>query len=346
MTTDTELLSSSLRGLKIGKNSTSSDEEPVIKHPTSLRELIESVLQPALHAQQDFEPIVATHPFFERAKKLCQKHEWPMERFENFQRLLCGTRNFPCILLLNPKNDHLPFDEMVKGTRTLMCLRDVLEDIGLQLDDVIIMDLLPMLTDEWLDEHPDERERVIPEMFQLTLDCIREFKLPIVISCQCFPSFRHERWGSFNHDMVSDLRSSKSSAQCYEVSSFPIGEHLTHCAKGFHPATLYYGEDDNKQKLGEPCAAWRKDYNLKLEERLMHETQSITNLIRQLQQHAAEYDKLRMSEIAQGIFRNGSSTPERWNNPKKALDLILEALSSNTSEKSCGFEDLVKEAYP
>ena len=56
---------------------------------------------------------------------------------------------------------------MVDRTPTLMWLEDVLNEIGLGLDDVVIMDLVPMLTDG-LDEHPAGRDTAIAEMFKLT----------------------------------------------------------------------------------------------------------------------------------------------------------------------------------
>lgn len=109
MTTNTEdVLSNELIRLRISGGASGVGEGPVTSQST-LDELIKTTLQPALHTQQILELIVPTHSFFDRAKELHQKHDWPEERFQNFQRLLCGTRNFPCILLLNPKNDHLPF---------------------------------------------------------------------------------------------------------------------------------------------------------------------------------------------------------------------------------------------
>jgi hypothetical protein len=249
MTTDTEeVLSNELIRLRIS-TSASGVDEGLITSQSTLDQLIKTTLQPALHSQKILEPIVSTHSFFDRAKELHQKHGWPEERFENFQRLLCETRNFPYILLLNPKNDHLPFDEMVGATRTLKWLENILEEIGLRLDDVIIMDSFHMLTNERLEEHSDKRDQVIPEMFGLTLDFIREFRLPIVLSCQCFRPFQHERWGSFNHDMIQKLSSSMATAERQKVSSFHFEEHFIHCVQGFHPANLYRADYERNQTL-------------------------------------------------------------------------------------------------
>lgn len=230
---------------------------------------------------------------------------------------------------------------MVKATPTLKWLENTLEEIGLRLDDVIIIDLFPMLTNEWLEEHPEQRDQVIPEMFGLTLDFIRELKLPIVLSCQCFRPFQHERWGSFNHDMILNLSSSMPSAERQKVSGFHFEEHFIHCVRGFHPANLYRGDYERKQKilrqifhsLFEPCVPWQ---NEKLEKSLHHKTKSIQILIQQLRQSAAEYDELRMRGPPPAMSQHGegSITAGQWANPQKALNLIVQLLSPNTAETS------------
>ncbi|OQD95223.1 hypothetical protein PENSOL_c021G01060 [Penicillium solitum] len=205
------------------------------------------------------------------------------------------------------------------------------------------MDLFPMLTDEWLDEHPDKRDQDIPEMFCLTLDFIREFKLPIILSCQCFRPFQRERWGSFTHDMVPKLSSSMVSAERQTVFSFHFEEHFIHCVQGFHPAKLYHEDYEREQTLDkilrqifyslfEPCAPWQ---NENLEKSLRRKTESIQILIKQIRQNAAEYDELRIIGHSPGMaqHREGSITAEQWDNPEKALDLIVQLLSPNTSKK-------------
>ncbi|KGO72692.1 hypothetical protein PITC_056780 [Penicillium italicum] len=350
-----EILSAELIRLRISGGSRYADEDPVTNLST-LEELIKSTLQPALHAQQTLDPIVSTHSLFDRAKELCQKHQWPMQRFNNFQRLLCGTRNFPCILLLNPKNDHLPFNDMVKGTPTLRWLEDTLEKIGLRLDDVSIMDLFPMLTDNWLDNHPAKRKEVIPEIFDLTLDFIREFKPPIFLSCQCFASFQHERWNSFDHYMIQKLSSSMSTAKSQKVRGFYFEEHFIQCVQGFHPANLYRVEYERKQTLDtilrrifhslfKPCAAWQKKYNVELKTKMDDKTRSIKDLIKQLQKSVAEYDEMRLRAFALGMYRDrGDSTKVmEWNTIETALDLIVKALPTDQESDLRDFREMTKQ---
>ncbi|CAI7572237.1 unnamed protein product [Penicillium viridicatum] len=304
MTTDTqEVLSDELACLRI-----SGGASGVEKGLITLDEFVKTTFQPALHTQKNLEPIVPTHSVFDRAKELHQKHDWPEERFKNFQRLLCGTRNFPCILLLNPKNDLLPFDEMVKTTRTLTWVGNTLEEIGLRLDDVIIMDLFPMLTDEWLEEHPDTRDQVIPE----------------IAECQTVFGFYFEQ---------------------HFIQGFHREEHFIHCVRGFHPAIFDYVDDEREQisldknlrqifhSLFEPCAPWQNE-NL---EKTLHRTRmSIQILIEKLRQSAAEYDQLRLRGYPPGMsqHREDLITAEQWDNTEKALKLIVQLLPPNTSKKS------------
>ncbi|OQE18072.1 hypothetical protein PENFLA_c022G07348 [Penicillium flavigenum] len=354
-----EILSAGLSHLRVSEDSGHANEEKDTSQST-LDEFIESTLQPALAAQQTLERIDSEHPLFNRAKKLCEKHDWPIERFENFRRLLCGTRTFPCILLLNPKNDLLPFDEMVDQTPTLTWLEDVLDEIGLGLDDVIIMDLFPMLTDDWLDEHPAERDKVIPEMFKLTLDFIREFKLHTILSCQCFVPFWNERWGSFHHGMLQKLCSNMDRAERRIVSGFSFENHYTHSVAAFHPAKFLRRDEDKKQELGEilcstfyclfePCAAWLDEYDMKLDKSLDEKTQSIKTLIEKLRQSEAEYDEILMRRrlLCMSRIRGLSITAEPPDNRKKGGELIAELWSYKTPEKSLrDLEDLVKREYP
>lgn len=209
------------------------------------------------------------------------------------------------------------------------------------------MDLFPMLTDESLDEHPDKCDQVIPEMFALALDFIRETKLPVILSCQCFGSFRHERWGSFAHDMIPKLSSSMVNAERQTVFGFHFEEHFIHCVQGFHPARLYYADYEREEKLDkilrqifyslfEPCALWQIWQNKNLEKSLRRKSESIQTLIKQLPQNAAEYDELRIRghSLSMTPHLGCSITAEKWDTPEKALNLIVQLLSPNTSQES------------
>lgn len=244
MTTEMDELSDKFDALTTEKGSNPTTKEPK-RHLSleTLEALLKKTIQPALDVQKELERILPTDPWFARAERLRKKYELPKIGFQNFQRLLCGVRNFPFVLLQNPKNDHLEFKNMVRRTKTLDWLEKVLEEVGIKLDDIIIMDMFPMLTDRWVDQHSDVRQQAIDEMFALTLDFIHEFKPPVILSCQCFNpgGFKHwesSGWASFKHKEAENLRSSMQGAIDQRVSHFLHNGHLTHIVHGFHPAAI------------------------------------------------------------------------------------------------------------
>ncbi|CAP92340.1 Pc13g12710 [Penicillium rubens Wisconsin 54-1255] len=163
------------------------------------------------------------------------------------KRLRCGTRTFLCILLLNPKGDLLPSDDMVDHTPTLTWLEGVLDEIGLGLDHVIIMDLLPMLTDNWLGEYPAERDKVIPEMLKLTLDLFESssYILSSLVNAFTISGMSAE---VLYHGMLRKLCSNMDRAERQIVSGFCFENHSIHSVAAFHPAKVFAGA--RRQKTG------------------------------------------------------------------------------------------------
>lgn len=78
------------------------------------------------------------------------KYGLSLEAYLQFGELLCGSLDLPLILLQIPKKyDCLrPSEE----DHPLQWLEDCLQCHGLELRDVIFLDLLPMITDEWLEK--------------------------------------------------------------------------------------------------------------------------------------------------------------------------------------------------
>ena len=311
--------------------------------------LLDATLEPALKGLKRVERIYPNDPYFIRAKSLCQKYKLPPQGFENFQRLLCGIRNFPCILLINPKNDDYEFEEMVSKTTTLRWLEEALNNIGFELDDIITMDLFPMLTDEWVDNHPHESRQAVQDMFGLTLDFINEFKPNVILSCQCLNPSKKVRWKSFKHDMADKLRSSMEGAEIQKVSEFPYKGHLTHVVHGFHPASMEYVRERNPEKsekldttlrttfnsLFKPYADWMESYKTEL--LASHNTNivMIRTVIKLLRLRVTDCDRIRGQEFALGMSQGHDDLNllDEWNDVKNALDTILNKTSPNTSER-------------
>ncbi|KAJ6079308.1 hypothetical protein N7467_009061 [Penicillium canescens] len=356
MTNDIEeVLSGNFNSLMLQENPsesgrhTSSRPGPSLKVSPSIQcpldQLFKRSLQPTLNSQRTLDRIDQSHPFFTKVERICQENKWPEYRFENFRRLMCGVRNFPCILLQNPKNDHLEYNEMIRKTKTLCWIQDTLKEIGLELDDIIIIDLFPLLTDEWLDQHPNERAKYVKDMFQLTLDFIQEFKPPIILSCQCWKPTEKVRWGQFKHNDTEKLRSSMAGAKMQRVSGAYFGAHFTYVVHGFHPAKWGWVRKEERiglqvtlrqifHSLFNPCATWQMDYKQALEIKHTDKIHSIKMLIYTLRQRETEYENIREEGLALGMFKNhrGSTSPEAWVALKNALDAIIGDISRNSKE--------------
>jgi hypothetical protein len=325
---------------------------PTPQTPNTLEALLKRVTQSEFDASRAFERVSGDHSFFSRADQLRVKYNISPEAFENFKRLSCGIRGFPCIVLQNPKNDLLEFEQMIKKTPTLQWIDDTLRELGLSIDDVIVIDLFPMLTDDWLEKNTQRRAQAIEDMFELTLDFIHEFKLPVVLSCQCFNAKRPQcfkaepgPWASFTHPNAGDLRSSMEGARKRKVSQFKYKGHMAYVVHGFHPASQFRKKESECQVGLEPLrkifhslfgyyAKLLKDF----EDRMMLENHErhkkmIRKLINALYQKAIEFGESHEQGLARGLFQDhdDSRILGDWNDLRSTLDPILNTLPSKSS---------------
>ncbi|KAJ5971821.1 uncharacterized protein N7479_001739 [Penicillium vulpinum] len=90
-----------------------------------------------------------TDALYVQARQFQEKWSVSEESFLNWKKLLSGWIEFPAVMLLNPSWwDYLPFQEMVVESTTLSWLQETLAKMQLELDDVIIFDIFPMLPDD------------------------------------------------------------------------------------------------------------------------------------------------------------------------------------------------------
>ncbi|KAJ6178731.1 hypothetical protein N7519_009192 [Penicillium mononematosum] len=245
---------------------------------------------------------------------------------------------------------------MVAKTNTLHWLEKELQGVGINLEDIIIMDLFPMLTDKWLDRHPDERKQAIDEMFALTLDFIHTFKPAVILSCQCLDPQSHDRWTSFKHSEARKLRSSRRGAEGQQVSEFSHEGHIIHIVHGFHPASIFRGTKTmtpgraqrNYQaqrqaqteklmleallgrifvSLFQPYSVWQNKYMLRKRQSIKE--RAIKKLIEHLRQKKIEIDQIHEEGLALGMFQEQDDFPtlDEWNDFSSALDAMLNKLS-------------------
>ena len=311
----------------------------------TLEMLVERTIKPALAVQNKIERILPTDPYFARAEKLRAKYNLSKMGFQNFQKLLCGVRTFPCILLQNPIHDHLEYKEMVAETKTLLWLEAQLQRLEIKLEDIIIVDLFPMLTDKWVKSHPYERKQAIDEMFALTLDFIYTFNPPVILSCQ-FVDFQGANvWASLKHEAAEKLRSSMRGAKNQRVSEFSHKDHTTHIVHGFHPSAILRmpptipGQVERLKRedllggiissLFQPYSAWRNNNNYMLRKRQSIKKRAIKQLIEHLRQTKNELDQIHEEGLVMGISQEPDISPTlaAWKDFDIALDVMSKQLS-------------------
>jgi len=72
--------------------------------------------------------------------------------------------------------------------RPLQWLQYCLQCQGLELHDVMVLDLLPMITDEWLEKSDEKtREGFIKEVCNFVVHVLQTIKPSIIISANHFP---------------------------------------------------------------------------------------------------------------------------------------------------------------
>src|SRR5271155_1927530 len=114
--------------------------------------LVTTLLQRELVAARTNLLITADHSISTLATAYCERWNIPREAAENFMALACGNPRFPAILLQNPSWNHdwKSFRDMVDKCQTLSWLEKVLHAFGLTVNDVIILDICPLLSDQWM----------------------------------------------------------------------------------------------------------------------------------------------------------------------------------------------------
>jgi hypothetical protein len=104
---------------------------------------------------------------------------------DNFKELARGNLAFPVILLWRPSNDHewASFAEMCEGT-TISWIVKQLKEIGLSIDDVIILDVCPLLGKRNLDGMSYfDQTSITNEAYEALVEVLKILKPKFMISC-------------------------------------------------------------------------------------------------------------------------------------------------------------------
>ena len=180
-------------------------------------------------------------PLYRVGREFQKKYGISEASFQNWKELLCGWRDFPVILLLNPSSfDVLGYEQMVQQSPTLRWLKWNLEVLKLELRDVIVMDTFPMVTNELLESKVfvEDWSELVADAFELTWTCLRYIQPQIVLSCQCCSKAVNEKWGPLRDLRAEELSSSEAGARQELVKTVDVDGHQMLVVQGLHPQNV------------------------------------------------------------------------------------------------------------
>jgi hypothetical protein len=202
-------------------------------------------------------------------------------QWKNFQRLLSGCQNLPFIILQNPTNAHIyEYDEM-KKCATLQWISDVLAEIGLALEDIVIVDICSLLSENDLKQMaikdsngPQRKDEAVERSYGMVEDILKCLKPSAVISCQCATLGTRERrtsggkvertWEPAKNVLAGCLCSREYHAKRGWTKTIRIGTHYSLMVYAVHPRRLCFEQAMVPVLRGvfkdvfEPCMTWYK----------------------------------------------------------------------------------------
>lgn len=184
-------------------------------------------------------------------KRFCEDYEIKMDQnpWKNFKRLLSGCQDLPFILLQNPTNDHTYEYDTMKKCPTIQWISDVLTEIGLTLDDIVIVDICSLLSENDLkqlgNQDPQRRSDAMERSYEMVEDILKLLQPSVLVSCQC-ATRAWKRWGgrlvSTNNTLAKCLCSSESGANNGLTRPVRIGSHDSLMVYAVHPCRLIHEE--------------------------------------------------------------------------------------------------------
>lgn len=250
---------------------------------------VKDSLLPHLQTTRNFQKIDKNHACFElpEVKNIVQKYDVidpAMNRWKNFQQLLCGYEDLPIIVLQNPSNDHTKdFGEMIQ-CRTIKWISDILEDIGLKLEDVPIIDICSFFSMDDINNLGKQKWAAVEESYKATEAIIRFLDPIAVISCQCATKGQYwkrnhgrlervVRWKEAENGLARSLASDERDMEASRVKIVPLGSQVMWMVNGIHPMRIVYELEQLKdespsagglerslklvfQDVYRPCVSW------------------------------------------------------------------------------------------
>lgn len=221
----------------------------------SRQQAVEENISPSLKSKTEPRYIGEDHECFELDAVASFRHEFGIDLdgnpWKNFKRLLCGYQDLPFILLQNPTNDHEFEYERMKKCPTLQWISEMLEEIGLTLEDVVIVDICSLFSDDDLNRMGKDSERTwdaVEKSYAMVEDILELLNPSMVVSCQCVTLGPRQRvngrlkrtWEPARNELARDLCSSENYMGRGLTKKIQIGSNSTLCVYGVHPRRLKF----------------------------------------------------------------------------------------------------------
>lgn len=251
-------------------------------HKPSRQRAVEESLSPSLKSKRKLRYIGEDHECFELDSVVSFREEYGIKLdsnpWKNFKRLLCGYQDLPFIVLQNPTRKHVLDYEEMKRCPTLQWISVVLGEIGLTLEDVVVVDICSLLSDDDLDRMDKESQRTwdaVEKSYAMVEDILELLNPSMVFSCQCVTRWgkrqRVDRcwqttWKPADNGLARTLCSSQKDIMRGATKEIKIGSNSTFCVYGVHPRRLKFNDAMIPELRGAfkdvfvPCMRWfRRD---------------------------------------------------------------------------------------
>ena len=139
----------------------------------------------------------------------------------------------------------------MKKCPTLQWLSDVLEEIGLTLEDVVIVDICSLFSDNDLNRMGKDSQRTwdaVEKSYGMVKDILECLNPSMIVSCQCVTLSPRQRmngrlkrtWEPAQNDLARNLCSSERDMRRGLTKEIHIGSNSTLCVYGIHPRRLKF----------------------------------------------------------------------------------------------------------
>lgn len=241
---------------------------------------VDENLSPSIKSKGERRYIGEDHKCFELDSVVSFREEHKIELdgnpWKNFKRLLCGYQDLPFIILQNPTRKHVLGYEEMRKCPTLQWISDVLGEIGLTLEDVVIMDICSLLSDDDLDRMGKDSQSTwdaVEKSYAMVEDVLEFLNPSIVLSCQCVTRLGQRKrisgrlkttWAPADNSLARALCSSQRDITRGTTKKINIGSSSTLCVYGVHPRRLKFKGTMIPELRGAfkdvfvPCMRWFK----------------------------------------------------------------------------------------